>query len=260
MIIIFMLAIAANAYNLTDCISLTIGLESNKVKNVLECENLCLVKNSSLLLIRNDACSCFSIRDSSWSSVNRDECNLQCPDGLPCGGTERYSVYEVDQKKNVNVTNPQINTITVGSGDGTDVKNTVRIAVITVGVFVFICLMCLLIYCLRKKKQTKIPQIEENSIEADHSPKYLIKDLLPMAPTGLYSVITEYMAKKGDEISLQVDQVVAIKEAFSDKWARGTNVTTGEQGFFPLTCLVSDEKYLKKGVEIPARKRSNRTK
>lgn len=260
MLLTLLILASVKGYNLTDCISFDFTFnvsETAQVQNVLDCENICSVKNSSWLLIRQEECSCYKERSKRWNSINRDECNLKCQDGLPCGGTARYSLYEIDQKKNVNFTAPQINTISLGSGDGTDVRNIARISAITVGILGFLGLMFLLVYCLRKKKQIKIPQIEENSLESsENSVKYLIKDLLPMAPTGLYSVITSYKARKGDEISLEVDQVVAIKEAYSDKWARGTNVTTGNQGFFPLTCLVSDEKYLKKGVEIPPRKRS----
>lgn len=243
------------AYNLTDCISSDM-VNGTSAQTVLDCENTCLNRNSTWFLMRIEECSCHMERNSSWSAMNIDECNIKCKDGLPCGGTARYSLYEIDSRRNVNIVDPQVNTITLGAGDGMDVRNTVRIAGITVGVLVFLGLIIFGIYCLKRKTQTKIPQIEENSV--DNTCKFLIQDLLPMAPTGLYSVITAYKAQRGDEISLKVDQVVAIKEAYSDKWARGTNVTSGVQGYFPLTCLVSDEKYLKTGVEIPHRKRSLR--
>jgi hypothetical protein len=250
------------AYNLTDCISIDFRFtltNETAVSNVLDCENICLVSNSSYFLLSQNDCSCYPrIYETRWSSTNRDECDLLCEDGLPCGGRERFSLYEVDKKKGTNFTQtPEINTISLGGGDGQDVQKTIKIAGITLGAIFFIVLLGLLVYCLQKKKPQKIPQIEEND---KTSIKYLIQDLLPVAPTGLYSVITGFDAKKQDEIGLQVDQVVAIKEAYSDKWARGTNVTTGAQGFFPLACLVSEEKFLErvqqKGLEIPLRKRS----
>lgn len=258
MLLLFTLPLI-RAYNLTDCISTDFTVTNkSSVVNVLDCENICLVRNSSYFLLGGDECSCYAQREGAWASTNRDECDLRCQDGLPCGGRERFSLYEVDKKRNINYTQvPEVNTISLGGGDGQDVQRTVRIAGITIGSILFIVLLGLMIYCLQRKKQKKIPQIEEDDKTIV---KFLIKDLLPVAPTGLYSVITAFDARKQDEISLQVDQVVAIKEAYSDKWARGTNVTTGTQGFFPLNCLISDEKFLqtvrKKGMEIPPRKRS----
>jgi hypothetical protein len=164
----------------------------------------------------------------------------------------------VDKTKNTTFTqSPEVSTISIGGGDGQDVKMTAQTIAITVGSILFVAIVGILIYCLQRKKQQKLPQIEG---DAESDVAFLIKDLLPVAPTGLYSVVTAFNARKEDEISLDVDQVVAIKEAYSDKWARGTNVTTGAQGYFPLNCLVSDEKFLqqveKMGFEIPPRKRS----
>ena len=154
------------------------------------------------------------------------------------------------------MTDPEGTTISVGTGDGQDVRKTIRIAIITLGVIGGLLLCAIVFWCVRKRNsRKKHPQIDEASLNAD-AIKYLIPDLLPVAPTGLYSVISKYDSQRHDELNLQVDQVIAIKEAYSDKWAKGTNITTGKQGFFPLAVLISDEKYLKKGIQISKRVKS----
>ena len=253
----FALLTLVQAYNLTDCVSYDFRFTPSNtsiIRTVLDCENYCLLSNSTLFLIQKTECSCYKSRDPQWTS-RPNECSFSCADG-PCGRDARSSLYTVDQRRNIVSEPPQVNTISLGSGDGQDVRNTIRIASITVGVIVFLILVGVGIYCLSKRKKSlKIPQIESASIE-NATVKFLIQDLLPVAPTGLYSVISNFTPHRLDEISLTIDQVVAIKEAYSDKWAKGTNVTTGNQGFFPLTVLISDEKYLKKGIEIPKRVKS----
>jgi hypothetical protein len=256
LMLFFLLPSLSLAYNLTDCISTNATFKASKVSqvgSVLDCENICLDRNYTYFLLRSYDCSCYNSTKTSWTSKNKAECDFKCQDGLPCGGQERFSLYEVDQKKKV------VLTVNPGAGDGQDVRRTTRNIAIAVGSILFVACVGILIYCLQRNKQKKLPQIEGDS---EASVGFLIKDLLPVAPTGLYSVVTAFNARRQDEISVNVDQVVAIKEAYSDKWARGTNVTTGAQGFFPLNCLVSDEKFLqgveKKRLKIPPRKSSDK--
>jgi hypothetical protein len=259
----FLLPSLSLAYKLTDCISTDDTFKASKVNvvsSVADCENICLDRNNTFFLLSPSNCFCYKTTriGSGWTSRSRADCGLKCEDGLTCGGRKRFSLYTVDKNTvDKNTTLNQDTAVLFGGGDGQDVERTARNIAITVGSILSIAIVGILIYCLRRKKQQKLPQIEE---DAESSIAFLIKDLLPVAPTGLYSVVTAFNARKEDEISLDVDQVVAIKEAYSDKWARGTNVTTGAQGYFPLNCLVSDEKFLhqveKMGFEIPPRKRS----
>ena len=133
------------------------------------------------------------------------------------------------------------------------------IAGIVVGIFGFFVLLGLVIYFVKKARAAKnLPQPEWSATGEPLG--YLIPKLLPITPTGLYSVITPYSPSRSDELKLETDHVVAVRETFTDKWALGNNVTTGETGFFPLAVLVSDEKFIEQGVRIPNRYKSLRTK
>ncbi|KAJ3324606.1 hypothetical protein HDV06_006499 [Boothiomyces sp. JEL0866] len=50
-------------------------------------------------------------------------------------------------------------------------------------------------------------------------------------------VIQDYRAQLSDEMSLRYGDQVQTTEHFMDGWAHGYNLTTGEKGSFPLSCL-----------------------
>ncbi|KAJ3219681.1 hypothetical protein HDU67_010043 [Dinochytrium kinnereticum] len=50
-------------------------------------------------------------------------------------------------------------------------------------------------------------------------------------------VVKRYNPMLEDEIGLEVDDVVEVGEVFEDGWGNGVNVSTGEFGAFPLSCL-----------------------
>ncbi|KAI9359960.1 hypothetical protein DFJ73DRAFT_957307 [Zopfochytrium polystomum] len=59
------------------------------------------------------------------------------------------------------------------------------------------------------------------------------------APGQKHKVVKRHKAQLEDEVGLEVGDVVEIEEVFEDGWGTGTNVSTGEFGAFPLSCLGS---------------------
>ncbi|KAI8817276.1 uncharacterized protein EV422DRAFT_542232 [Fimicolochytrium jonesii] len=59
--------------------------------------------------------------------------------------------------------------------------------------------------------------------------------ILPLAQT--MTVVQTYEAQMGDELTLNIGDVVSVDEEFDDGWAVGTNHTTSTIGAFPLSCL-----------------------
>ncbi|KAJ3118068.1 hypothetical protein HDU96_004072 [Phlyctochytrium bullatum] len=50
-------------------------------------------------------------------------------------------------------------------------------------------------------------------------------------------VVKRYNPMLDDELRLEVDEWVKVEETFEDGWGNGTNISTGEYGAFPLSCL-----------------------
>jgi len=50
-------------------------------------------------------------------------------------------------------------------------------------------------------------------------------------------VIAGYDARELDELTLQIGDVITVKEVYSDGWGIGINNSTNEQGIFPIVCL-----------------------
>lgn len=180
-------------------------------------------------------------------------------------------------------TGPQVTSADIGTGNGQDVYKIVLISGIVLGCLAFLALLGVLTYFIRKSKSLKkLPQppaaaaggsttdseklkvpltttaAAASSVELPHSTdphrsSFLIPNVLPVTPNQIYSVITPYLPYKRDEIKLKADHVVCLRQVFEDQWALGSNVTTGETGVFPLTCLVPDEEWLKAGIVVPPR-------
>ena len=103
----FLLPSFSLAYSLTDCISTDstfTASEVSQVGSVLDCENICLDRNYTYFLLRSYDCSCYNSTKTSWTSKNKADCDFKCQDGLPCGGRERFSLYEVVGKKSASLT------------------------------------------------------------------------------------------------------------------------------------------------------------
>ncbi|KAJ3132063.1 hypothetical protein HK100_005735 [Physocladia obscura] len=65
---------------------------------------------------------------------------------------------------------------------------------------------------------------------------------LPMSDfSGHYRVLYPYLESlRTDEIRLAVGDVVYVYVSYVDGWAKARNETTGDEGFAPLHCLISD--------------------
>ncbi|KAI9339814.1 hypothetical protein DFJ73DRAFT_846272 [Zopfochytrium polystomum] len=48
--------------------------------------------------------------------------------------------------------------------------------------------------------------------------------------------------KGASELNLSVGDTVKVSRTFDDGWGLGTKESTGETGYFPLSCLVTDGK------------------
>ncbi|KAJ3099362.1 hypothetical protein HDU97_003235 [Phlyctochytrium planicorne] len=69
-------------------------------------------------------------------------------------------------------------------------------------------------------------------------------------PGARMKVVKRYKAMLEDEVSLEIDDVVEVEDTFEDGWGSGTNVSTGEFGAFPLSCLGSGRSNAKRVQSI----------
>ncbi|KAJ3264187.1 Sorbin and SH3 domain-containing protein 2 [Chytriomyces hyalinus] len=56
---------------------------------------------------------------------------------------------------------------------------------------------------------------------------------------GSERVVYDFVPERPDEIKLRVGDEVVVNQEFDDGWAFGVNITTNEEGNFPLDCLSS---------------------
>ncbi|TPX55167.1 hypothetical protein CcCBS67573_g09500, partial [Chytriomyces confervae] len=56
---------------------------------------------------------------------------------------------------------------------------------------------------------------------------------------GSERVVYDFLPERPDEIKLRVGDEVVVNQEFDDGWAFGVNITTNEEGNFPLDCLSS---------------------
>jgi len=78
-----------------------------------------------------------------------------------------------------------------------------------------------------------------------------------------YKVVRVFVPSEEDEIKLNIGDDVEITEIFEDGWCEGKNVSTGEGGVFPRTCVVEADQYTtmierSKSSTLPNRRRSKR--
>ncbi|OLY78029.1 hypothetical protein AYI68_g7930 [Smittium mucronatum] len=59
-------------------------------------------------------------------------------------------------------------------------------------------------------------------------------------------VISPFVAKREDEITLNPGDSIIVQIAFDDGWAVGKNVSTGKEGSFPMMCIIDSQAHLKK--------------
>ncbi|KAJ3034495.1 hypothetical protein HK097_004494, partial [Rhizophlyctis rosea] len=168
-------------------------------------------------------------------------------------------------------------TTSEGSVDTSTNSNTNRAAIIggTIGALVALFLLSFLLFNKWRKNRRlqTIPHLDaiasktflaggagaagaaltSPSFANDPTDPYLLPGILPRTPNMIYSVVTPHTPLQKDEVPLQTDEVVAVRGYFKDGWGVGTNVNTGSTGAFPLGCLVSDEKWAKRGFVAPQR-------
>ncbi|KAI9345566.1 hypothetical protein BDR26DRAFT_856277 [Obelidium mucronatum] len=62
-------------------------------------------------------------------------------------------------------------------------------------------------------------------------------------------VVKRFAPSMGDELALEVGDVVFVKESFGDGWASGKNETSDEIGVFPLSCVSKTAKSAQNRVQ-----------
>ncbi|KAJ3089323.1 hypothetical protein HK102_006648 [Quaeritorhiza haematococci] len=157
---------------------------------------------------------------------------------------------------------PDNDTFSSGAGMSTQTRAWIIVGSL-VGAVILLALGAVIYNRVKRKKEPvhTLPRLSSSSAAVsaaagaasgtggtESSSLFLIPGVLPRTPNMIYSVIrpfnpsaTPSTSTSTDEIKLQRDEVVNIREVFSDGWAVGTNVSTGESGIFPLGCLVSDQ-------------------
>jgi hypothetical protein len=78
-----------------------------------------------------------------------------------------------------------------------------------------------------------------------------------------YKVVRMFIPSEEDEIKLNIGDDVEITDIFEDGWCEGKNISTGEGGVFPRTCVVEADQYAtmiekSKTSTLPSRRRSRR--
>ncbi|KAJ3356497.1 hypothetical protein HDU83_000848 [Entophlyctis luteolus] len=68
-------------------------------------------------------------------------------------------------------------------------------------------------------------------------------------------VISQYVAREDDEMSLKFGDVIMIQESFDDGWCMATNASTGASGIVPMSCLAAagTKRTAKKQTQLSSR-------
>ena len=135
------------------------------------------------------------------------------------------------------ISNTTVSANTSGGGAGMGVIIGIVFAVLT-----FLAALILAIILVRKRKATFLQDIQynESTSKSNYSnEKYSnnapgISDA-PVAET--MQVIYNYVPNLSDEVYLYVGDPVLVKAKFDDGWALGYNMTTKQEGSFPLACV-----------------------
>ena len=237
--------------------------------------------NASFALLSGSSCVCPQGLELFYA-VNAAECSVECQDGNKCGNTifNRFSVYNITEDRlsstststTTVIAEPSNRIVTQANGPGASVdeRQLALIVGLTLGGFILLVIVAILL--VRHRRRLAIPETPQldsrkyslskhslhllgpSEFDAEsstasgsmdvqsHNTDYLIPDVLLKTPNMIYSVHAPYTAKQQDELSLRINQVVAVSKTYSDDWAWGTEIATGAQGMFPLICLVSPSK------------------
>ena len=98
---------------------------------------------------------------------------------------------------------------------------TAAIIGIGVGAFLFLVIIAFLVLYFRRRRLSKDSSRSNSALE--------------IAET--YQVVYNYVPNLSDEIYLYVGDKVIVKTKFDDGWSSGYNMTTKQEGSFPLACV-----------------------
>ncbi|KAI8804647.1 hypothetical protein BJ742DRAFT_823692, partial [Cladochytrium replicatum] len=63
---------------------------------------------------------------------------------------------------------------------------------------------------------------------------------LPQLDGKFVRVVAVYLPNMADELMLNVEDLLKVDDSFDDGWAYGKNFATGQEGFFPMACCISE--------------------
>ncbi|KAJ3397693.1 hypothetical protein HDU92_004109 [Lobulomyces angularis] len=99
---------------------------------------------------------------------------------------------------------------------------------------------------IEKKKATEtaenVSRPSENvksihEVYNDRGNSFDLDSFAPPAPTS-HVVISDYFARRPDELSLRQGDLIGIEKTYEDNWGRGQNISQGrKRGFFPLVSV-----------------------
>ena len=241
---LFLLATIARAgYELQGCYSLNQPLleEEQLPENTVDiCTTKCIQNTKLYSLITIDKCYCVdSLQDFNIVKRNSNECTTLCKDMAPCGGRDRLSGYKLlntNQVQTVPYSQPTENA-QGGIGQGNTINDRQIALFSSIGAVVLIIGILVGIYYHRRKQFNKIPTLPR--LVSTKSDKYLVPGKLVQTQDMIYIVSKGYEPKRMDELKLEKGDVCCVLE-WDSEFALGNNLTSGDKGRFPLSCLVDE--------------------
>ena len=220
----------------------TLNITINPLQVTL-CVEGCSKQNASFALLAPAGCACLATTPLP-TRVNDAECNQFCSDGYGCGGPpNRVSIYGIQPDAAIPPfsspsPSPTSSVTTENIGKGSSIDQW-KIAAIAGGVLggLIVLGIAFLVYKRWKKNKdvSTLPRLHSKS----KTTGYLLPNL-PKTADMIYSVQKTYRAQRQDELTVMINHVVAVRSTFADEWALATNITAGDSGLIPLSCLVSE--------------------
>lgn len=136
---------------------------------------------------------------------------------------------------------------------------------IIIGVLVFVgCLGAVFWFANKKRKHQKSREHDQDGLLGGYESQNTLLDhsTTPQPPQQqqqqleeFYEVKHPYPPQMGDELGLNVGDIVCVAMNFDDGWALGFNVTTGLKGVFPIVCVTPvPEELLEQLLDQPTNK------
>jgi SH3 domain len=147
-----------------------------------------------------------------------DYCSSNSSDPC-CGSTQLQNMTQPLMIKNHLVAN------IVTTSQPSSSANAVVIGASIAGVVFFLIILAAVIYLYKKRKSTQ----SKTDKPSDNDTQVQIAET--------YEVIYNYVPNLSDEVYLYVGDKIIVKCKFDDGWALGYNMSTKQEGSFPMACV-----------------------